>query len=119
MARILVVDDASFTRKSIQFALEIEGHEIVGFAKNGIEAVKMYSELKPDLVTMDILMAGKDGLSALQEIMEVDQNAKVVMVSVLTSEDKVDEAIAMGAKAYVVKPFKLLDLVNAIEEALK
>ena len=76
MARILVVDDAAFMRKMVSDALTKGGHEVVGEAGNGNEAVARFQELKPELTTLDITMPEKDGLAALKEIIELDPGAR-------------------------------------------
>jgi two-component system, chemotaxis family, chemotaxis protein CheY len=118
MARVLVVDDAAFMRKMVTDALSGGGHEIVGEAANGDEAVQRFQELRPDVMTLDITMPEKDGLSALKEIIAVDPGAKVVMCSALGQESKVLEAIRSGAKDFVVKPFQPDRIQQAIEKAL-
>ena len=118
MARVLVVDDAAFMRKMVTDALSSGGHEIVGEAGNGSEAVQRYQELRPDVMTLDITMPEKDGLTALQEIIAVDPGAKVVMCSALGQESKVLESIKLGAKDFVVKPFQTDRVLSAIEKAL-
>ena len=118
MARVLVVDDAAFMRKMVGDALAKGGHEVVGEAGNGVEALAQYQALKPDLVTLDITMPEKDGLAALGEIVAADPSAKVVMCSALGQESKVLEAIKLGAKDFVVKPFQPDRVLSAIEKAL-
>ncbi len=118
MARVLVVDDAAFMRKLLTDALVSGGHEVVGEAGNGIEAVAQFQSLKPDLTTLDITMPEKDGLSALAEIMALDPSAKVVMCSALGQEGKVLEAVKLGAKDFVVKPFQPPRVLEAVEKAL-
>jgi two-component system chemotaxis response regulator CheY len=118
MARVLVVDDAAFMRKMVSDALTGGGHEIVGEAANGAEAVQRFQELRPDVMTLDITMPEKDGLSALQEIIAVDPGAKVIMCSALGQESKVLESIKLGAKDFVVKPFQAARVLSAIEKAL-
>ena len=118
MARVLVVDDAAFMRKMVSDALAKGGHEVVGEAGNGVEAVARFQELKPDLMTLDITMPEKDGLAALKEIIAVDPGAKVVMCSALGQESKVLESIKLGAKDFVVKPFQVDRVLSAIEKAL-
>ena len=98
MARILIADDAAFMRMMIKDILTQDGHEVVGEAANGDEAVKRYAELKPDITTMDITMPEKDGIAALREIIAADPAAKVVMCSALGQEAKVIESIRSGAK---------------------
>jgi two-component system chemotaxis response regulator CheY len=118
MARVLVVDDAAFMRKMVTDALSGGGHEIVGEAANGAEAVQRFQELRPDVMTLDITMPEKDGLAALKEIIAVDPGAKVVMCSALGQESKVLESIKLGAKDFVVKPFQADRVLSAIEKAL-
>ena len=118
MARVLVVDDAAFMRKMVSDALAKGGHEVVGEAGNGVEAVARFQELKPDLMTLDITMPEKDGLTALAEIVAADPSARVVMCSALGQEAKVLEAIKLGAKDFVVKPFQPAQLLEAVGKAL-
>ena len=118
MARVLVVDDAAFMRKMVSDALTGGGHEIVGEAANGSEAVQRFQELRPDVMTLDITMPEKDGLAALKEIIAVDPGAKVVMCSALGQESKVLESIKLGAKDFVVKPFQVDRVLSAVEKAL-
>ena len=118
MARVLVVDDAAFMRKMLSDALSSGGHEVVGEAGNGQEAVSRYQELKPDLTTLDITMPEKDGLEALAEIIAIDPQAKVVMCSALGQESKVLEAVKLGARDFVVKPFQAPRVLEAVGKAL-
>ena len=118
MARILVVDDAAFMRKMVKDALSGAGHEVVGEAGDGVEAVARYHELRPDLMTLDITMPEKDGLAALADIMGSDPSARVVMCSALGQETKVVQALKLGAKDFVVKPFQADRVVDAVAKAL-
>jgi two-component system chemotaxis response regulator CheY len=118
MARVLVVDDAAFMRKMVTDALSKGGHEVVGEAGNGNEAIAQFQALKPDLMTLDITMPEKDGLAALADIMAADPSAKVVMCSALGQESKVLEAIKLGAKDFVVKPFQADRVIEAVGKAL-
>ena len=118
MARVLVVDDAAFMRKMVSDALAKGGHEVVGEAGNGVEAIARFQELKPDLMTLDITMPEKDGLAALAEIVAADPSARVVMCSALGQESKVLEAIKLGAKDFVVKPFQPDRVIEAVVKAL-
>jgi two-component system chemotaxis response regulator CheY len=118
MARVLVVDDAAFMRKVVSDALASGGHEVVGEATNGAEAVTRFQELRPELTTLDITMPEKDGLAALAEIMAIDPAARVVMCSALGQETKVLESIKLGAKDFVVKPFQPARVLEAVGKAL-
>jgi two-component system, chemotaxis family, chemotaxis protein CheY len=118
MARVLVVDDAAFMRKMVSDALAKGGHEVVGEAANGVEAVARYQELRPEVTTLDITMPEKDGLAALKDIIALDPGARVVMCSALGQESKVLEAVKSGAKDFVVKPFQPDRVIDAVGKAL-
>jgi two-component system, chemotaxis family, chemotaxis protein CheY len=118
MARVLVVDDAAFMRKLLSDALTSGGHQVVGEAGNGNEAVERWRELRPELTTLDITMPEKDGLTALAEIMAIDPSAKVIMCSALGQEGKVLEAVKLGAKDFVIKPFQPPRVLEAVDKAL-
>jgi two-component system, chemotaxis family, chemotaxis protein CheY len=115
--RILVVDDSMFVAKQLGQILTSEGFEIAGTAGDGEEGVEKYKDLYPrvDLVTMDITMPKLDGVSALEQIMEFDQNARVIMVSALGKQDLVKKSLLAGAKNYIVKP---LDRKKVLERIL-
>ncbi len=117
MARVLVVDDAMFMRAMLKKVLTGAGFEIAGEAENGQIAVERYKELKPDLVMMDITMPEMDGLAALKEIMKVDSGAKVVMCTALGQERNVAEALKIGAKDYIIKPFREDKVVEVAKKA--
>jgi len=118
MARILVVDDAAFMRKVLTDALTQGGHEVVGEAASGNEAVARFQDVHPDLTTLDITMPDTDGLEALRQILAADPTAKVIMCSALGGEDKVLESIRIGAKDFVVKPFQAERVLEAVSRAL-
>jgi two-component system chemotaxis response regulator CheY len=109
MARVMIVDDALFMRKMLSDILKRENIEICGEAENGKEAIEKYQQLKPDLVTMDIVMPKVeeiDGVGAVKEIVKVDPQAKIIMVSAMGQHSLVVEAIQSGAKDFVTKPFQ-------------
>jgi two-component system, chemotaxis family, chemotaxis protein CheY len=106
MPRVLIVDDAAFMRSMIKDILVKNGFEVVGEAGNGNEAVRMVGELKPDLITMDIVMPMKSGIEATREILGLYPDARVVICSALGQESLVMEAMEVGAKDFIVKPFK-------------
>ncbi len=101
--RVLIVDDSTFMRKRLRHTLSSQGAEIVGEAKDGNEAVSSYEKLRPDLVTMDITMRGKDGLTASQEILASHPDANIVIVTMLKEEDYENIARTLGVKGFVVK----------------
>lgn len=106
MARILVVDDASFMRQMIREIVEEEGYEVVGEASDGDEAIAEFRRLHPDIVTMDIVMPRRSGIDAVAQIRKLDAGARVVMCSALGQDRLVDDAMNAGAMAFIVKPFK-------------
>lgn len=116
MAGVLVVDDAAFMRMSLKKMLEAHGHSVVGEAANGVEAIRKYSELKPDAVLLDITMPEMNGVEALKKIKEIDPQAKVVICSAMGQQAMVAQAIQYGAKDFVVKPFVEERLIAAIDK---
>ncbi|AZB43053.1 response regulator [Bacillus sp. FJAT-42376] len=118
MARILIVDDAKFMRVTLSNILEGANHTIAGEAENGIEAVRLYKELLPDLVTLDITMPEKNGIEALKEILEEFPAAKIMMCSAMGQQKMVVEAIEAGAKDFIVKPFDSSRVLEAAERVL-
>lgn len=118
MKKVLVVDDAAFMRMTMRTILERNGFEVVGEAENGVIGVQKYVELKPDVVTMDITMPEKDGVQALKEIRSLDPNSKVIMVSAMGQEKFVRESVALGAKTFIVKPFKEEHVVKTLMQIL-
>jgi two-component system chemotaxis response regulator CheY len=118
MATILIVDDAAFMRGSLKYIVEGAGHSVVGMAKDGQEALKLCGKLKPDIVTLDILMSGMDGLTALKSIKKEAPGVKVVMVTALGQGKKQEEAFKLGAFGYIRKPFKQTEIVDEIERVL-
>ncbi|MGA2544965.1 MAG: response regulator [Rectinemataceae bacterium] len=117
--RVLVVDDANFMRTIVKDMLAPNGFEIAGEATNGIEAITQYAKLRPDLVTMDITMKVKDGLEAAREILAADPDARIVMVTALGQEKMLMDAIALGVRDFVVKPFTAERILSAVEKALQ
>lgn len=118
MARCLIVDDSKFMRKIISDTLLGGGHEIIGEADNGYDALEMYKTQKPDFVTMDITMHGKDGMMAVSEIKHIDPTAKIVVVSALSEKTLRLNDSSINADAYIVKPFQKEDLLEKIRQIL-
>ncbi len=118
MKKVLIVDDAAFMRMAIKSILMKNGFEVAGEAENGIEGVRKYKELMPDIVTMDITMPEMTGIEALKAIREFDPGAKVVMVSAMGQEVLVREAIMNGAKSFIVKPFKDEHVIQTLNKIL-
>ncbi len=101
----LVADDSRFSRQNISGVVRRLGGSVVAEAANGVEAVERYSSLRPDLVLLDITMPELDGIGTLTKILEMDKNARVIIVSSLGSKDMVWKAVSLGAKSFIVKPF--------------
>lgn len=114
--RVLIVDDALIMRMKIKEIAEQAGWEIAGQAASGTEAVERYREVKPDLVTMDIIMPEMDGVAALRAIRNQDPQAQVVMVSAVDQREKLMECIRLGAVDFVVKPFDTDRLRNFFDK---
>jgi two-component system chemotaxis response regulator CheY len=119
MARVLIADDASFMRQMIREIIEPEGHEVVGEATNGIEAVEQFEELQPDIVTMDIVMPKRSGIDAVKGILAKYADARIVMCSALGQESLVMEALQAGARDFIVKPFKPDNVLATIQKILE
>lgn len=119
MKKVLIVDDAAFMRLTLKAILERNGFDIAGEAENGAIGVKKYKELKPDIVTMDITMPIMDGIQALKEIKSFDPDAKIVMISAVGQKPFIYEAVAFGAKSFIVKPFEEKHLVKALSQVLE
>lgn len=122
MARILIVDDALFTRKNLSGIFKKEGFEIVGEAVNGKEAIEKFKELKPDLVTMDIIMpdvGGVDAITAVREIMKIDPQAKIVIISAMGQHSFIMDTIQAGAKDYIVKPYLVSEVAEKVKRVLR
>jgi two-component system chemotaxis response regulator CheY len=118
--KVLVVDDSMFVAKQIGQILTSEGYDVVATAADGLDGVEKYKELCPnvDLVTMDITMPKMDGITALEQIMAFDKNAKVVMISALGKEELVKKALLLGAKNYIVKPLDRKKVLERIASVL-
>jgi two-component system chemotaxis response regulator CheY len=115
---VLIVDDALFMRMMIKDILSKDGFVIVGEAENGEEAVEKYADLKPDLVTMDIVMPDMDGIEAVRNIIKMDPGARVLMCSAMGQQPLVVEALEAGARDFIIKPFQPAKVVEAVRKAL-
>lgn len=119
MAQALIVDDSRFMRRIIKSALEEGGHNIIGEADNGADGIALFKELKPDFVTMDITMGGKDGIRAVQEIHDFDKDARIIVVSALNENTIKQNEPQIKATAFITKPFEKEKLLKAIEGILE
>jgi two-component system chemotaxis response regulator CheY len=115
---VLVCDNATFMRAMLSDILTQAGFEVIGEAQSGVDAVRKYRELRPDLVTLDILMPDQSGIEAVKEILQFDPNARVLMCSALGQQSLVVAAIEAGARDFVVKPFQPSRVLEAVERVL-
>ncbi|WP_346890153.1 response regulator [Clostridium sp. UBA1056] len=118
MARVLIVDDATFMRMMVKDILEKNGYEVIGEASNGVKAVEIYKAENPDIVTMDITMPEMDGIEAVKQIKEFDPSAKIVMCSAMGQQSMVMDAIRAGAMDFIVKPFQSDRVLEAVKKVL-
>ncbi len=118
--KVLIVDDAQFTRNMLKNIInKIEQIEVVGEASNGVEAISLYKKLNPDLVTMDLVMPEKGGIEATEEILKINPKAIIIVVSALGQEALVLEAAKKGAKDFIQKPFKNEQILEVMNRILK
>jgi two-component system chemotaxis response regulator CheY len=115
---VLVCDDAIFMRTMVGDILTQAGFEVVGEAETGLQAVEKYRQLKPDFVTMDIIMPDMGGIDAVREICKFDPAARILMCSAMGQQALVVEAIQAGAKDFVVKPFQPSRVLEAVQRVL-
>ncbi len=119
-SKILIVDDASFMRSVLKDIIKSNGLASEIFeAADGIEAVKTFLKIKPDLVTMDVNMPKADGIQALRAILKIDPTAKVIMISSVEEKHVVQDAIKLGARDYVVKPFDRSNVPLVINKVIR
>ena len=111
---VLVVDDALIIREMIKDALEAAGWSTIGEASNGQEAIERYRELKPDVVTLDLVMPQYDGLHAVKGIKAIDPDAKIIVVSAIDQKEILRKAMQLGAADFIVKPFSADEVIAAV-----
>lgn len=117
--KALIVDDSMVMRAMIRDILTKGGFDVVGQAKNGKEAVEQYSQLRPDLVTMDIIMPGEHGTEVVRKLVEMDKDARIVIVSGLNQKNLVLQAMENGARDFLVKPFENHELLEAARKTAR
>jgi len=118
MNTVLIVDDSDNMRLTIRELVKQNGYSVVGEAGDGKTGVELYKELKPDIVTMDVVMRDMNGIETLKQIMAFDADAKVVMVSAMGQELFVRDAIKAGAKGFIVKPFGAQQIMETFKKVL-
>ena len=115
---IMVVDDSPFASKQIKDIVEENGYEVIGYAKNGEEGIKMYEELHPDIVILDIIMPGIDGIETAQILLKNEPDATILMLSSLCDSSTLEEVRSIGVKYLIPKPWED-DVLLATLELLK
>lgn len=119
MAKILIVDDSKTSRKFLRNMLEQAGHEIVAEAVDGAEGVEKFRIYRPDITTMDITMPVFGGIDAVKDIIEIDPDAKIIMVTAAGQKANMIEALKKGAADFIQKPFDMDVIVNTIEKVME
>jgi two-component system chemotaxis response regulator CheY len=119
MCKILIVDDSPIIRDTISPILKEAGHQVIGEADNGQEAIDIFHKTKPDLVLLDILLPGESGLDILKKLKSIDSRIKVLVVTAVNQDAVSGEAKNLGAMGVLYKPFDADELVSAIKEALE
>jgi two-component system chemotaxis response regulator CheY len=115
--KVLIVDDVAFVRKTLSEILTQAGYQVVAEAADGQEAIEKYIATRPDLVTMDVVMPMMSGIEATRRIMKLDKTAHIVIISAMGQENLVMEAINVGARDYVLKPFSAADVLKTLDRA--
>ena len=115
---VLIVDDLAFIKIVLRDIIEKAGFRVIGEASNGEQAISLYQDTRPDVVLMDITMPGMDGLTALEKIREIDPAARVIICSALGQQRLIVQAIQLGAKDFIVKPFQPQRVISALKKAL-
>jgi two-component system chemotaxis response regulator CheY len=115
----LIVDDSAFARFHLRRLMDSFDNVVASEAANGNEAISEYRRLKPDIVLMDIVMPGLEGVETVRRICESDPKARVIMISSVSYKDKVQEALAAGAKYFIPKPVTTEELRKGIERVLE
>ena len=116
--RVLIVDDLTFIKIVLRDLVNRAGFRVIGEASDGLEAVQMYTDKHPDVVLLDITMPKMDGLTALKKILAIDPQARVIMCSALGQQRLIVQAIQLGAKDFIVKPFQPERVIGSIKRAM-
>ena len=116
---VMIVDDSKIAYKRIAGYLEDSDFEVVCYCRSGEEAVEQYPKIHPDVVTMDVVMPGEDGMEAAKKIREMDADARILMVTSLAYDTLIDEAVAIGVKGFIFKPFERDHLLKNLAQAVE
>lgn len=117
--KFMVVDDSMVIREKIENILQNEDFDIVGTAQNGVEALEQFTQLKPEVMTLDITMPLMDGIETIEKIMEIDSDVRILVVSALADKPTLIKAMHLGAYGFLCKPFRDIELIEAIEELIE
>jgi len=116
--KVLITDDSTFVRMLFRRILISNGYEVVGEADNGLDAINLYKELSPDIMTLDITMPNMDGISVLKEIMEIDPAAIIIMCSADSNQAQIMNAMKAGAKEFIAKPFEAKEVIDILHKVM-
>lgn len=119
MAKILIVDDSPFTRHLLGVIVKMGGHEVIGVAEDGKQAVALFQKLRPELVTLDWLMPSKSGEVILKKIIQIDPHAKVIMITGWANKSIEARVLEAGAKAFLEKSNAQRDLLKVIDQVME
>lgn len=114
---VMIVDDSMFVFEEMKYMLTDTEFDIIGYAKSGEEAITLYEELKPDIVTLDIIMPGIDGLDTAKLILDKWPEAKIIMISSLAYDETMEQADKVGARGFLFKPIEenaILDMLRRV-----
>lgn len=118
MAKILLIEDSTFERKAIMNLLKKSGFNELIEAEDAEAGIEKYKKEKPNLVLLDLRLPGMDGLECFAELKKIDKNVKVIVVTIVTRQESVDEATKLGAKAYIMKPVTTQKLIPEVEKVI-
>ncbi len=118
MKKVMIVDDSPFVYETMKAFMEASDFSVAGYAKSGEDALTMYGDILPDIVTMDIILPGMDGLETATAIMEKWPDARILMVSSLAYDDTIEKAKEIGAKSFICKPIEQEELINALNRCV-
>ncbi len=117
-ARLMIVDDSRIIRRKIARCLEEHDLEVIGRASNGSEAIQIFREAQPDVVTMDLTMPEMDGIQCVEQLVRIDPTVRILVVSALADKATAIEALKKGANGFLCKPFTDQELSVALAELL-
>ncbi|MGA1822203.1 MAG: response regulator [Thermoplasmatota archaeon] len=115
MKRIMIVEDAELLSDLMMEILNLNGFDVIGQAYKGSDSISMFEELRPDIVLMDIILPDMSGIDAARRITELDGRARIIAITALSHRDIRDECIEVGCMGFLVKPFRMKELINAVK----